>query len=252
MFVHQAHAFTRQARFVLKLAAIAGYTNILTVLMCGTVTSHVSGTISNLGHDLAKGEWMMALFAFAVVFAFFTGASLTGLLEELGRRSQWRARYALPLAVEMLLMLALLVAFELHAQAPFEPGNLFTYVACVAAFALGVQNATITRISGGVIRTTHVTGVTTDLGLEFSLLIAKVWDHWLSTPRQQSDKTRMLNVHSPRRFLLLAAILGSFAEGSMLGTLAYIHAGRHAMLLPVVVLIITIIRDFQKPFAGTG
>ena len=122
----------------------------------------------------------------------------------------------------------------------------------MAAFALGVQNATITRISGGVIRTTHVTGVTTDLGLEFSLLIAKVWDHWLSTPHQQSDKTRMLNVHSPRRFLLLAAILGSFAAGSLLGTLAYIHAGRHAMLLPVVVLTITIIRDFQKPFAGTG
>ncbi|MCC6547272.1 DUF1275 domain-containing protein [Candidatus Sumerlaeota bacterium] len=248
MFVSQAHSFTRQTRFVLKLAAIAGYTNIVTLLTCGAVTSHVSGTASTLGHGLATAQWTEAAFAFAVVFAFFSGASMSGLMEEWARRAKRRAQYALPLTAEAALLVGLALAMEMHGQNQFEKGSLFTYVACVASFAMGLQNATITRISGGVIRTTHVTGVVTDLGLELAQIVTKIWDQWKMNPHAASDKTRMMNIHSPRRFLLLAAILGSFAAGAALGTLAYAHMQWHTMWPPVIVLIVTIAQDLRKPF----
>ncbi len=54
MFVAQAQSFTQQARLAITLAWIAGYTNIITIMACGTVTSHASGTTSNLGRDVVE------------------------------------------------------------------------------------------------------------------------------------------------------------------------------------------------------
>ena len=48
MLVSHAHSFRQQARLAVTLAWVAGYTNIVTLLACGTVTSHVSGTTSLL------------------------------------------------------------------------------------------------------------------------------------------------------------------------------------------------------------
>ena len=57
MLVSQAHSFVQQGRLAITLAWVAGYTNILTILTCGTVTSHISGTTSNLGRDVAERSW---------------------------------------------------------------------------------------------------------------------------------------------------------------------------------------------------
>jgi uncharacterized membrane protein YoaK (UPF0700 family) len=81
------------------------------------------------------------------------------MMTESAKRRGVRSKYILPMASEALLLsvLAVMVLDHHHATAA---------IATIAAFTMGLQNATITEISGAVIRTTHLTGVVTDFGLE--------------------------------------------------------------------------------------
>src|SRR5262245_59362503 len=96
MLVSQAHSFSQQARLAITLAWIAGCTNIVTILACGTVTSHVTGTASNLASHVTAMAWRDAAFALFLLVVFFLGAALSGLLTEAGRRRGWTSLYILP------------------------------------------------------------------------------------------------------------------------------------------------------------
>ena len=104
MFVAQAHSFRLQARLAISLSWIAGYTNILTILICGQVSSHVSGSVSQLGRDVAEGAWTAGGYLAALLVAFTGGAALSGFLTETGHQRKWASIYVLPMAVEALLL----------------------------------------------------------------------------------------------------------------------------------------------------
>ena len=48
--------------------------------------------------------------------------------------------------------------------------NYPNLIAFTLLFAMGLQNSLVTRISDAVVRTTHLTGLFTDLGIELSQL----------------------------------------------------------------------------------
>ncbi len=249
MFVSQAHSFKQQARLATTLAWVAGYTNIIAVLACGTVISHASGTTSNFGNHLAMGEWRLAGYSFFLLATFFVGAGVSGFFTELGRRRGWESIYVLPIVGEALLLAIFAVGVEFNRSA--QSGVTFLWMTAAASLAMGLQNATITRISNGVVRTTHVTGVVTDLGLE---TVQMLW--WLKDNRQDvppgSARSLVRSVyHHPtaRRLALLASILFSFALGACLGTLAHVYAARLAMFPPVAFLLWIIYQDVTRPIA---
>ncbi|MCC7387504.1 MAG: DUF1275 family protein [Phycisphaerales bacterium] len=251
MFVAQAHSFTQQARLAISLAWVAGYTNILTVITCGTVTSHLSGTASNLGRQVAEGSWSLAWFSFLLLVAFVLGAMASGALTELGRRRGWESIYVLPIAVEAVLLAAFAVGVEVHDHGTRQSGVPLYWLTGIASCAMGLQNGTITRISSGVVRTTHITGVLTDLGLETTQFLLWARDRGRdSPPVPPRSLLRSASVHpTARRLALLASIVGSFAVGGGLGTLAHGFAERWAMFPPVVFLIWLIYRDLVIPIA---
>src|SRR4051812_19006571 len=114
MFVSQAHSFRQQARLAVTLAWVGGYTNIVTVLTCNTVTSHASGTASNFGRELFTGAWGFAGFAFFLLATFFVGAAASGFCTELGRRRGWESIYVLPMVIESLLLAFFALLLEMH------------------------------------------------------------------------------------------------------------------------------------------
>lgn len=248
MFLAQAHSFSQQARLAVTLAWVAGYTNIVTIIACGTVTSHVSGTTSNLGRDLAEQQWPLALTAASLLAAFLTGAILSGLATELGRRRAWESIYVLPMTIEVSLLAAFAVTLE-FAPPAIQPGSApFWLLITLASLAMGCQNATITRISAGVVRTTHVTGVLTDLGLEIAQLLASrrsLRTHDFTTITGHTSS----RPQSARRAVLLLSIVGSFALGAALGTLAFEAFPRWAMFPPVLFLLWIIFQDITRPIA---
>jgi len=249
MFVSQAHSFKQQARLAVTLAWVAGYTNIVAVLACGTVISHASGTASNFGNLLALGDWRVAAYAFFLLVTFFIGAAISGFFTELGRRRGWESIYVLPMIAEAALLAVFATGIELYGST--RGGFTFLWITGAASMAMGLQNATITRISNGVVRTTHVTGVITDLGLGVVQML-----FWAVDKRRDFlDGLPRSIIHSAythptsRRLAVLGSIILTFILGSALGHVAYAHIPRWAMFPPVAFLLWIVFQDVTRPIA---
>ncbi len=249
MFVAQAHSFTQQARLAITLAWVAGYTNVLTILAFGSVTSHATGTTSLFGEYLAQGKWSPAFAALLLLVAFTFGAMISAASTETARRRGWESVYVLPMALQAVMLAIVALGLELRGPTT-EPGLFLSLMLGLAACAMGLQNATITRISSGVVRTTHVTGVLTDLGAELVQFF-----FWLADRRSDLQHRRFADLASAlhkspgARIVLLGSIVGSFALGAGLGTLAFEFQPRLAMIPLVAFLLWIIYQDVHAPIA---
>jgi len=245
MLNSKAHSFVQQARLAITLAWVAGYTNVVTIVTCGTVTSHVTGTVSQWGRDVFQGRWGLTVFPTFLLLTFLAGAVLSGLCTDAGRRRGWESIYVLPMAIEALLLTAFAIGVELHNHEAIESGSRLYVMTGLASLAMGLQNATITRISSGVVRTTHMTGVFTDLGLEMAHLVFRWLDRRrgaeLNVAAEKAEQTGL------QRLLILFSVAGSFALGAGLGALAYGRFPQWAMIPPVLFLIWIVYRDVRIP-----
>ncbi|MFZ9881356.1 MAG: YoaK family protein, partial [Phycisphaerales bacterium] len=140
-----------QSRLAISLAWIAGYVNLVALMTCGIVTSHMTGHAGALGRDMAQGAYGQARFVAALLGAFVFGAFLAGLAIEFARSRGWRRVYVLPAAIELSLLVAFGVGVELHDPSAPETGVALWWMGMIGTLAMGVQNATITRISQGVV-----------------------------------------------------------------------------------------------------
>lgn len=200
------------------LAFVAGAVNAGGFIAVGSFTSHVTGAASHLGLGLAFGNRLAALSGFGILVCFFLGAFTSTFLISFASRRRYKSRYALTLAVEA----ALLVVFGYLGPAIalktefFRPGTL-----AMLCFVMGMHNAIVTSISSAEVRTTHMTGITTDLGIEMSRLL-----YW-----NRSANPRLGRILGNREKLKLhAIILGGFIGGGVAGALAFTHIGYHATL----------------------
>jgi uncharacterized membrane protein YoaK (UPF0700 family) len=211
----------------------------------------VTGTASNLGRDIADGSWALGAFALMLLVTFYLGAFISGVLVELGRRRQWESIYVLPMALEGVLLFFFGVGLEIWHGRIIDQPHILVPMTGIASLAMGLQNATITRISSGVVRTTHVSGVLTDLGIETALFSFWLWDkRRLPQKIDPGVVYRALRGNpSVRRLLLLGAITGVFIMGACLGTMVYALMPRWAMLPPVIFLAWIVIQDVWIPIA---
>lgn len=243
MFRAQAHSFQQQARLAISLSWVAGYTNALTVLLCsGQVTSHMTGPVSHVGVELAEGRFDHALYLIGLIGVFLLGAFASGAMTEFGRMRRFQSIYVLPMVVEALALAAFALLVDWQAIGRLS-SNAQVWLTYLPAFAMGLQNATITRISGGVIRTTHVTGVLTDLGLETSKIVFRLfgWKRKLDERRRLQERWRAL---------LLLSIPCSFALGAGLGTTAFEFVQAWSMVPPVLFLGFLTLQDILVPIAA--
>ena len=244
MLVIRAHSFILQARLAISLALVAGYTNVVAIITCGVVVSHMTGHAANLGRDVVEGKFAAAALLATILVAFFVGAFISGLATEAGRLRGWSSIYVLPAAIEIALLCAFAVGVELHNPIAEEFGNRLWWMTIVAAVSMGLQNATITRISSGVVRTTHLTGIITDLGHE-SAQLALV--RQLLGGRGAARNAQVAQGPGKQRLLLLASILFVFIAGSALGALAYAGFPHWSMVPPIALLAWVIVQDVRKP-----
>lgn len=136
------------------LALLAGTVNAVGLLgFSHQAVSHISGTVTLLGTSLASLD-QQAIHLLFILLSFLLGSIISGVFIEstalkLGRR------YGVALCLESIL---LLIAFWLLKH-DNQMGQYFASAAC------GLQNAMLTTFSGAIVRTTHMTGIITDLGL---------------------------------------------------------------------------------------
>jgi uncharacterized membrane protein YoaK (UPF0700 family) len=212
------------------LALTAGFVNAAGFVLIGSFTSHVTGSIGRLGNDIAARDGGAALFASLLVVTFFLGAFAASMIVE-AQFNRVAKGYGFALLLEGALLLSFLF-IERIVQATHA--RELDAEASILCFAMGMQNSLVTRISGAVIRTTHLTGIVTDLGIE-----AARWYRWhrsrlvrIPTIVKSRDAGRPVLV----RTVLLGTILVSFAVGGIAGAVVTAHHSRWAMVLPALLL----------------
>jgi hypothetical protein len=121
----------------------------------------------------------------------------------------------------------------------------------LVSLAMGLQNATITRISGAVVRTTHLTGIFTDFGLEGVQFLFWWSDKLAKQRRERAGRLLRVSRRHPTalRLLLLMCIAVSFSFGAVAGTIIYTRWPQISILIPVVFLMWIVYGDWRKPIA---
>jgi uncharacterized membrane protein YoaK (UPF0700 family) len=146
-------------RFVLVvgllLALNAGFINAIGLLsLFNLAVSHVTGSVSNLGTAIARGDLVQVQILALVITSYFAGNVVSGFLVE-HEELQRGHRYVSALLVEAIFIVAAIWLFN-------QERRLANYV---LAAACGLQNGLATRYSGATVRTSHMTGIVTDLGI---------------------------------------------------------------------------------------
>jgi Predicted membrane protein len=208
------------------LAFVAGATDAGGYLAVRHFSSHMSGLVSSMALNLARGDVGLWLSGFSALLAFLTGAACTAILVNWGRRINLRSEYVIPLLVEA----ALLISFGCIGRSLEHPKWLLvSMITLLLCFMMGLQNAIITKISQAEIRTTHVTGIVTDIGIELGKLFYR---------NRFSSRPEMLKVMADRQKLrLLLSLLGLFFLGGLSGALSFGHVG-FLLFLPLALLLL--------------
>jgi len=189
-----------------SLALSAGVVNVFTfVSIPRQAVSHHSGNATMMMLALAQGSWEFAGGLGALILAFFLGSVVSGAIIrdyhlKLGRR------YGLCLMAESL---AILVAWSMFRRLPY-------LAQLILAAASGLQNALATTYSGAVIRTTHLTGLFTDLGIALGHSLAGI-----AAPKRKVE--------------LLLAILAGFLSGALISGLLYPRWGAAVLAVPAAI-----------------
>ncbi len=185
------------------LACVAGMVNVVGYLgFEHQAVTHLTGTTTFLGAALASGDLHAMIRFGGVMLAFLLGSALSGVLIQdstlrLGRR------YGVALALESAMLFGAIPLFMAgHLAGPL-----------LAAAACGLQNAMATTYSGAVIRTSHLSGMFTDLGIGLGHALRGM-------PLQK------------RRLLLCGLIICSFLLGAVLGALLFQRLGYLALSVP--------------------
>ncbi len=219
MFRHKADAKAPALAYAswFLAASGAGFTNAAAFVLLGSFVTHVTGFASLFGTHLAKGEGHGALLSLAVPGFFLAGAFIAGRLvvvrEE--RRQVPHYDWAMGLAAACCLAAALL---------PLPQGPARSLAMALLCLSSGLQNAALSAASHRSVRVTHLTGLTTDLGLGLARLSAG----------------------GARAEMKLSAVrlgtIASFLTGSVAGAMGSLRWGAPSFLLPAGVCLYAAMR----------
>jgi uncharacterized membrane protein YoaK (UPF0700 family) len=208
------------------LAFVAGAANAGGFLAVGQYTSHMSGLVSSIADNLVLGQAAFVFSAIGAVGAFLGGAATSAVLINWGRQRRAHSVFATPLLLEA----ALLLVFGVLG-ANLETHRVWDVPLTVAllCFVMGLQNAMITKISKAEIRTTHVTGLVTDIGIEIGKSL--YWNRGVA----RDDAGYVRANHA--RLALLSALFAMFMLGGFAGAIGFAHLG-FATTVPLAALLL--------------
>lgn len=223
-----------------SLALIAGALNAAAFYAVGFFAANMTGNVSALSDHLAMAQWGPGLFFLAIIVTFIVGATVSSLLINAGRRRGIAGIYAYSILLEACL-LALLGVADIWLLTVWRPPLLTLGL----AFLMGLQNATVTRISDARVRTTHVSGMATDIGIELGIVI----------DIQRGQEPDAHSAENRTRLKLHAWTIAAFLLGGVIGVIVYRAIGGYLLLVCAALLLLIAIggiRHRRGTFATTA
>ncbi len=217
------------------LIFIAGAINAGGFLAVQQYTSHMSGIVSGMADNLVLGEVRIVLSGLGALLSFILGAASSAILIKLGQKLALRSQYACPLLFEAFL---LVVFGLLGSKAGLHQWLFVPITVSLLCFVMGLQNAMISKLSKAEIRTTHITGMVTDIGIELGKLMYFNIDK--EQPQVLADRTKLA---------MLATLVGLFFAGGVAGALGFKYIGFGSTLplagMLVVLTIVPVVDDVR-------
>lgn len=228
MFTHQGNKRTpsHNLQIASLLSFVAGIVNVAGFIGIHKLTTNVTGHFAFFVDEIFKLNFWQGFIYFLYIFFFFLGSFSSSFLVEYITRRNSNYTYIVPTAIEAFILLVVGIFGQ---QLIIENSNL---IACILLFAMGLQNSLVTRISNAVVRTTHLTGLFTDLGIELSQLFFYT--------EAEARKKLFISIK------LRLTIISFFFAGGITGGIFYSEIGLRILLIGALVLLCGLIYDSMK------
>jgi uncharacterized membrane protein YoaK (UPF0700 family) len=228
MFRHQGK--TRTLKHNLGIASllsfVAGVVNVAGFIAVQRLTTNVTGHFAYFVDEIFKLNFWKGFVYFLYIFFFFLGSFVSNLLVEIISKKNENYVFIIPTIIESVILFG--GAFFGQFFISKNPDVL----AFCLLFAMGLQNSLVTTISNATVRTTHLTGLFTDLGIELSQLF--FYKH-----KEQKDK--LLS-----SIKLRLTIISFFFVGGIIGGVFYSTLGLYVLAIAATALILGIMLDGLK------
>jgi len=211
-----------------KLGALtsfsAGMVNVISVIVLFAFTGNITGHFAILAQEIAKGNWHQAAVTLLWISLFFFGNFIASL-SIIHAKKKTRRFFAH--AAPVLLEIVCLIATGVYLSHYYSDSLLETEILVgIMLFAMGLQNGLTASISNFAVKTTHLTGLTTDLGILLSMLTKKEF---------RNDNVLVQRVQL-LFLIMIAYILGGVLAGLLHYFIQYNVFHVVAVVLGVVVL----------------
>lgn len=225
MLKHQGVRRTHihNVRLAVLLSLTAGFVNSEGFLGFAVLTTNVTGHAALFAEYISieawKTSWLIAIW----MLLFLAGAFVSSFIIDVIGKNQ-RYSKTIPVSLEFLILVT--IGFLGHHYTTSDAARQI--FAGSLLFAMGMQNALVSMISKSVVRTTHLTGTFTDLGIELAQL------KFIQQERKSELKSRIW---------LKVFIISSFISGALLGAFAFRKIFYHSFFIPAGILIFALIYD---------
>lgn len=209
-------------------AFTAGTINIASLLIFLSFTSNVTGHYAIFAAEISQGNWTQVAVVAGWIFLFFFGGFVANLsVINFNKKSKYFA-HALPIVLEILCLLVVGIYGQFYYKKTL--GETEALVALML-FATGLQNGLTASISNFSVKTTHLTGTTTDLGILASMF---------------TQKKFRKNPELMGKAKLLLSIMTAYVLGAIFSGLTYYSLEFRVFYVISVCLLVVIGYDFYK------
>ncbi|MDP5093263.1 MAG: DUF1275 domain-containing protein [Polaribacter sp.] len=227
MFRHQGKSRTLQhnLRIATILSFVAGMVNVTGFLSFKQLTTNVTGHFALFIYDVTNLDFWKGTIYFLYIISFFFGSFFSSFLIEKYQENKKVNIFLIPTLIESFIL------FSIGISVLYIEISSYDLIACLLLFAMGVQNSFVTKISNAVVRTTHLTGLFTDLGIDISLLFF---------PKHSLQKEKLI-----ANIKLRLYIITSFFAGGLIGGFLYseIKFGLSTLIFSAIILLLSLFYD---------
>lgn len=211
-------------------ALVAGMVNVSSLMIFFSFTSNVTGYYAILAAELVKGNYLQALIVLSWIFLFFFGGFLANFIViSLNSKNTYLA-HSIPLLLEILCLLGVGIYGQWFYMETLRETEVLV---SVMLFAMGLQNGLTASISNFAVKTTHLTGATTDLGILFSMFTKNRF----RKNQEIIDKAK-----------LIFSIFGCYLVGAILASYFFSIIRFKIFFIACFVLFIVLLYDLSKVY----
>ena len=230
MFRHKGknRTFIHNLRLATLLSFVAGIVNVTGVLSIKTLTTNVTGHFAYFAEEVMKHHYSAAITFFIFTIFFLIGSFVSNFLAEFISKKHPNLSHVIPITLEIIVLIGVGIFGGQSELSSFEG----KWIAFSLLFAMGIQNSLVTKISQSTVRTTHLTGLFTDLGIELSQLFFY----------KKPEETKKLKTSIYLRLsIIIFFFLGCFSGGFM-----YIFLEMKTLFVSAFFLLVALLYDYIR------